>query len=103
MRIRSFLTWLAIVALTGCVYRMDVPQGNRIEPELITQLEIGMSKEQVEFLLGTPAIIDPYRPDHWYYIVFHKTGADGSILQRRLALIFASNLLVEMEGSLNPT
>lgn len=81
---------------------MDVPQGNRVEPELVEQLEVGMSKSQVEFLLGTPAVIDPYRPDIWHYILFHKTGDDGTIFQRRLKLTFSNGLLTEIDGSLDP-
>ncbi|MFZ9038036.1 MAG: outer membrane protein assembly factor BamE [Gammaproteobacteria bacterium] len=45
---------------------MDIPQGNRIDPALAEQLEIGMSRSQVEFLLGTPAIVDAYHPDQWF-------------------------------------
>ena len=82
---------------------MDVPQGNRVDPELVEQLEIGMSKNQVEFLLGTPAVVDIYRPDQWHYILFHKTGDDGTIFQRRLTLTFSNRLLTKIEGSLNPT
>jgi outer membrane protein assembly factor BamE len=81
---------------------MDVPQGNRVEPELIEQLEIGMSKNQVEFLLGTPAVVDLYRPDIWHYILFYKSGEDGTILQRRMTLTFSNDLLSNIEGSLNP-
>lgn len=107
MRIRSipalFAIVCVIVASTGCVYRMDVPQGNRVDPELVEQLEIGMSKNQVEFLLGTPAVVDIYRPDQWHYILFHKTGDDGTIFQRRLTLTFSNRLLTKIEGSLNPT
>lgn len=107
MRNRSIPALLAIVcgivALTACVYRMDVPQGNRIDPELVEQLEIGMSKNQVEFLLGTPAVVNIYRPDRWNYILFHKTGGDGTIFQRRLTLTFSNGLLTKIEGSLNPT
>ena len=106
MRIRTFPVLLAIgciiVALTGCVYRMDVPQGNQIEPELVDQLEIGMSKNQVEFLLGTPAVVDLYRPDLWHYIFYYKSGEDGKILQRHMTLTFTNDLLSNVEGSLNP-
>jgi outer membrane protein assembly factor BamE len=106
MRFRSIQALLAIgcliVALSGCVYRMDVPQGNRVDPELAEKLEIGMSKSQVEFLLGTPAVVDIYRPDQWHYILFRKTGDDGAIFQRRLTLTFTNELLTNIEGSLNP-
>ena len=86
------------VTLSGCVYRMDVPQGNRIEPEVIEQLKIGMSRRQVEFLMGAPAVVDLYRPDQWHYIYYLKTGDDGVIEQRRMTLTFTEDLLSAIEG-----
>ena len=66
MNFRLFLivTLLAsIVTLPACVYRLDIPQGNRIDASVIAQLEIGMTRRQVEFLLGKPAITNPYHAD----------------------------------------
>ena len=91
-----------IVTFPGCVYRMDIPQGNRIDAELIEKLEIGMTRNQVKFLLGTPAVQDPYRPNEWHYVYFLKTGEDGKIESRRMTLVFTDDLLSSIEGSLNP-
>jgi outer membrane protein assembly factor BamE len=43
---------------TGCVYRMDIQQGNLLDAEQIDQVEVGMTRSQVRFLLGTPMVID---------------------------------------------
>jgi outer membrane protein assembly factor BamE len=91
-----------IVALPGCLYRMDIPQGNRIDDGLEQQLEIGMSRSQVEFLLGSPAIVDLYRPDWWYYYYYLKNGDDGKIVERHLKLTFSNDLLSKIEGTLSP-
>ncbi len=98
----STVLGLAIITLTACVYRMDIAQGNRIDPALVEQLEIGMSRKQVEFLLGSPAVVDLYQPDHWHYVFFYKTGSDGNIEQRHMTLIFTNDLLSSIEGSLTP-
>lgn len=101
--IRTFLVAsMAIVTLSACVYRMDIPQGNRIDPVLVEQLEIGMSRNQVRFLLGTPAIVDLYHPDQWYYVYYLKTGDDGSKQKRVMTLTFSGDLLSSIEGSVNP-
>ena len=92
----------AIVALSGCIYRMDIEQGNRINPALVEQLEIGMSRNQVKFLLGTPAIVGLYHPDRWHYVFYLKTGSDGQIEKRVMTLSFQGDLLAEIEGSVNP-
>lgn len=92
-----------IISLPGCVYRMDIPQGNRIDAALIEKLEIGMTKNQVRFLLGTPSIQDPYRPDQWHYVYFYKAGADQSIEKRLMTLQFSDDLLTEIDGNINPS
>jgi len=81
---------------------MDIPQGNRIDPVLVEQLEIGMSRSQVRFLLGTPAIVDLYHPDQWHYVYYLKTGDDGSHEKRVMTLTFSGDLLSVIEGSFNP-
>ena len=106
MNLRPLRTAIAIgiasIALSACVYRMDIAQGNRIDASLINQLEIGMSQEQVEFLLGTPAIVDLYQPDQWHYVYYFKKGEDGSIEKRFMKLNFIGGLLATIDGGLNP-
>ncbi len=81
---------------------MDIPQGNRIAPELVSQLEIGMSRKQVEFLLGSPAIVDPFHPDQWHYVYYYKRGRSGEIEKRTMTLHFRDDQLSAIEGSLIP-
>lgn len=81
---------------------MDIVQGNRIDDGLERQLVVGMTRDQVEFLLGSPAIVDLYRPDQWYYYYFIKTGDDGVIVKRNLTLTFTNNLLSNIDGTLSP-
>lgn len=103
MKLRQFfiLTFLILMAtLSACVYRQDILQGNRINEGKIQQLEVGMTKAQIEFLLGTPAIIDLHHPDAWYYIYFVKTGDDGSLDKRTMTLRFDQSSLTAIEGSL---
>jgi outer membrane protein assembly factor BamE len=81
---------------------MDIPQGNRIDPALIERLEIGMTRNQVKFLLGSPAVLDPHRPDQWHYVYFFKSGKDQKSEARRMTLHFKDDSLFGIEGTLNP-
>jgi outer membrane protein assembly factor BamE len=81
---------------------MDIPQGNRIDAGLVEQLEIGMSRNQVLFLLGSPAVDDLYHPDRWHYIYYYKTGKSGDVEKRHMTLHFTNDLLSAIEGSINP-
>lgn len=91
-----------IVTFPGCLYRMDIPQGNRIDASVLEKLEIGMTRNQVRFLLGSPALIDQYRPEIWYYIYFLKKGDTQKIVERKMTLVFTDDLLLEIRGTLNP-
>jgi outer membrane protein assembly factor BamE len=91
-RLFAMITLLAsIVTSPACVYRLDIPQGNRIDTDVIAQLKTGMTTRQVEFLLGEPAITDPYHPDVWHYIYFFKSGDSGSIEKRVMTLRFTDD------------
>ena len=105
MNLRQFLILCfasIIVTLSACVYRLDISQGNRISDSALSQLQVGMTKKQVEFLLGRPAIIDTFRPDDWHYINYLKQGSDGSVEKNVMTLHFDEDLLADIEGSLNP-
>ncbi len=102
-RLLIVVTLLAtIVTSPACIYRVDIPQGNRIEHEKISQLEPGMTRKQVIFLLGEPAIKDPYHANQWHYIYYLKRGKTGDIDKRVMTLYFVDEKLSEIEGSLLP-
>ena len=54
------------------VYRIDVPQGNYLEATNVAQVKQGMTAQQVQYLLGTPVLIDPYSNLTWYYVFLQQ-------------------------------
>ncbi len=74
MALRATLVVLACLALTACftTYKVDVQQGNYIDPELIARLKPGMTRSQVRFLLGTPLLADPFHPNRWDYLFLDR-------------------------------
>ena len=93
---------LLIVTLAGCVYRMDIPQGNRIEQSSLDKLEIGMTREQVIFLLGDAAIKDQYHANQAHYVYYLFRGEDRVSELRSMVLTYDNNILVDIKGSLTP-
>ena len=95
-----FIALLAALTLnTGCklIYKQNVQQGNAHEQEDLDQVELGMSKRQVAYLLGTPAIHDPFHQDRWDYIsMFSRRGGDP--IRRLVTLTFENDLLVATDG-----
>ncbi|OOF53166.1 outer membrane protein assembly factor BamE [Rodentibacter genomosp. 2] len=54
------------------VYRIDVPQGNYLEAASVAQVKQRMTVQQVQYLLGTPVLIDPYSNLTWYYVFLQQ-------------------------------
>jgi outer membrane protein assembly factor BamE len=83
-------------------YRIDVPQGNYVDQTMLGQLKEGMSREQVRFALGTPLLIDPFRPDRWDY-VFRFQHPNGEADLRRATVFFAEGRVARIEADALPT
>ena len=88
-----------LLSTAGCniIYKQNIQQGNAIEQDKLEQLELGMTMNQVAFLMGTPAIRDPFHQDRWdYYYSFTIRGGDP--VTRLITLRFENALLKEMTG-----
>ncbi|NND44257.1 MAG: outer membrane protein assembly factor BamE [Xanthomonadales bacterium] len=99
---RNLLTiaFCCLLGATGCnlVYKQNVQQGNAIEQDKLDQLRPGMTMNQVAFLLGTPAIRDPFHHDRWDYLYsYARRGGDATI--RKVTLVFENAVLKEMTGT----
>ena len=88
------------VATASCtvVYRVDVPQGNLVEKQMVESLKPGMTKRQVALIMGTPSIQDPFHVSRWDYAAsYQKRG--GTMEVKNLTLTFDDNVLAKIEGN----
>ncbi len=97
---------LLFVLLTagGCVYQANLNQGNVIKQEDLDQVEVGMTRSQVRFLLGTPLIEDPFHENRWDYVYFVKIARGDAIFKRWISVFFDADKVIEIiDGQeLNP-
>lgn len=91
---------LAVSVSQGCVYRMAIQQGNFLEPRSVDKLEIGMTRSQVRYLLGTPMVPDTFDVDRWDYVYYLKKGRVHGPVRRRLTVYFAADKVehIDKEG-----
>lgn len=79
-------------------YKLKVIQGNELDARAVVSLQPGMSRDQVQLLLGTPLLRDPFHRDRWDYTF--NIARNGVIAdQRTLTLHFSNNQLVRAEGN----
>lgn len=84
------------------VYRLSIDQGNIITQEMVDQLEIGMSRSQVEYVMGTPLIRDTFNPDRWDYV--YTLNEDGKPAERhQLSAFFEGDTLVKIVTDVAPS
>ena len=104
MSIKKFISCSFLVfSLSGCsylydtfVYQIDVTQGNYLEDEKLDQVEIGMTQEQVIFILGSPMLIDQFDSSKWYYIRYIKPGGE-KVQEQNVVLTFQGKLLASIQ------
>jgi len=83
------------------VYRMTVQQGNIITEEMVDRLQLGMTKGQVLYLLGTPVLTDIFHVDRWDYTYTIRRGHQ-EMEAKRLTLFFRDDELVQITGDIRP-
>lgn len=79
---------LLTMPLAGCIYRMNIQQGNYLEGKTVAQLQVGMTRTQVRYLLGSPMVPDIFNRDRWDYLYYFKTGHLERPEQRHLVVFF---------------
>lgn len=85
------LPWLAaglLLLASGCIYKMPVQQGNYLNPTQVSELKVGMTRSQVQYLLGTPQVPTGFDSDRWDYYYYIKAGRKWEAQTSRLMVLF---------------
>ena len=78
------------------LYRVTITQGTVFAQEDVDKLEIGMTKDQVSFVMGQPSFENFFEKNVWNYIYKITTG-DNVDMEKKVKLIFdEKNLLSEV-------
>jgi outer membrane protein assembly factor BamE len=96
---RAATLGLAALALlsSGCVYRMSITQGNFLEGKSVDQLQVGMTRAQVRYLLGTPMVPDAFDKERWDYLYYFKRGRLKTPEQRHLIVFFQEDKVSKVD------
>ncbi|GAA6203245.1 outer membrane protein assembly factor BamE [Thalassotalea sp. SU-HH00458] len=98
-RVLALSLVLSISACSSWVFRIDIPQGNYLEQKDVDKLQVGMTKEQVKFVLGSPVVLDAFNKDTWHYVYRFKSGRSENLnAKKQFTVKFEDNKLVSAEG-----
>ncbi len=80
---------ILVLALTSAcsswVYRINVPQGNFLEQSDVDKLRVGMTQEQVIFVLGRPVADNAFDDTKWHYV--YRFNLDRANEQKRSLVV----------------
>jgi outer membrane protein assembly factor BamE len=79
------------------IYRADIQQGNFVSKEMVAQLRVGMTPEQVRFVLGTPLLNDAFHAERCDYPFRIKDGK-GKVTSSHVSVFFKDGRVTHFEG-----
>ena len=96
-----FLSVLLVI-VGGCnsfsPYKMEIRQGNYVTPEMRKKIRVGMSRQQVTSVLGSPLVSDVFHANRWDYLYrFEEQGKLSE--QKRYTLFFEGDFLKRIDDS----
>ena len=90
---------LLIAALSGCIYKIDVQQGNLVTQDVVDKLKPGMTKAEVKALLGTPLLNDVFHQNEWDYYFSNSRRGRVASQPSRLTVYFKDDKLASYSGA----
>lgn len=84
-------------------YVPDIVQGNFISSEQYSKLKVGMTREQVRQIMGTPLLASYFHANRWDYVFEFKREGETVGKERRVTLIFEGDQLAKFGGDALPT
>ncbi|MFM1870236.1 MAG: hypothetical protein RLY99_980 [Pseudomonadota bacterium] len=84
-------------------YRPDMVQGNFISKEQLERLKVGMDRDEVKVILGTPLLTSVMHTNRWDYVFAFKRGDTQLVEQRQVTLFFEKEVLVKITADDLPT
>ena len=87
----------AVLLLGACIFRIDIQQGNLLEESVIDQVAVGMTRSQVQFLLGSPMVADSFHENRWDYTYYFKQGRSQEVERRWFIVYFEADRVVNLD------
>ncbi|MFZ1546109.1 MAG: outer membrane protein assembly factor BamE [Candidatus Nitrotoga sp.] len=82
-------------------HKMEINQGNMVTTEMRHKLKLGMTRLQVQAILGTPLVNDAFHANRWDYV--YRLEKKAKLLEeQRMTLYFEGESLTRIDDSNMP-
>ena len=83
-------------------YRIDIVQGNVVTREQLAALQLGMPRQQVQAILGTPLLTSPFHAQRWdYSFTLQSQGVPAQ--DRHVTVFFKDDRLERIDADPLPS
>jgi outer membrane protein assembly factor BamE len=84
------------------LHKVTIQQGNVITQRMIDQLEPGLTRSQVAYIMGEPIYRNSFDDSRWNYI--YSIEIPGAYKeQKRLTIYFDGDVMTHFDGDYTPT
>jgi outer membrane protein assembly factor BamE len=104
----AFLLLMNSLLLTACgqpfwlppAYKIEVQQGNLINTKQRQQMQIGMSREELLAVAGSPVMEGVFHQNQWDY-VYARGPAGTAVVARSVTIEFEDNKVISIKDNFN--
>lgn len=101
-KLATLLLLVAPLILNGCsrnifsIHKIDIEQGNLLNPAAVAEVSPGMNRKQVIALIGRPILQPVLNPNRWEYVYYLK-HPDKPAEESRLTIYFSNDKVVDVK------
>ncbi len=81
------------------VHRIPVQQGNFLEYDDVSQIQVGMTKTDVQAILGTPVVGSLFNQSRWEYVYKLRTERYG-LFENLYTVYFEDDIVTRVESDI---
>lgn len=92
MKTITLLLVLLMLSACSAIYKPTIYQGNIITGKMSNAIHEGMRMDQIQMIMGTPLIADPFHKNRWDYVY-----VTDSTVRRQVVVHFENQKVVRIE------
>lgn len=101
---KIFVLFALLLTLSGCsifqVHKMNIEQGNIVEPAMVNRLHLGMTESDVKNIMGSPILLNTFADNRIDYVYTFKSGDGSKQTEKYVTLIFRNHRLNKIDGNM---
>ncbi|MFT5063469.1 MAG: outer membrane protein assembly factor BamE [Gammaproteobacteria bacterium] len=96
----ALLAAATLITSACSVYRLDTRQGNALDKEAVEEVAIGMTRNDVHNILGSPSVSDPFHQNREDYVYYFRKEGHGDKDSSRVTVFYSEGVVAKIDRDL---